>query len=302
MYNRQLDTFIRVADTGSFGKAAESLFISVPAVMQQINLLEQHCGFALFIRSNRGMKLTPAGQCFYDGARKLIALSDETLAQARRIANEADAVLRIGTSTLFKCRVLPELLPAFSRAHPHVKIEMIRIPNSPHSPATAVGDAYDLKEGTVSARLGGRFLPFGSTPICCAVNPRHPLAARARIAPEDLRGETLIMPDVGVSDEMDRFRALMLGLYPDIKILASSYYGEDTFMQCEVSSDVLITHAAYADIHPNLTTLPLDVDIAFPYGIMYALKPSPTVSLLIDVIEKELPNLAPKKWLRTRAF
>ena len=74
MYNHQLDAFIKVADLGSFGKAAESMYISSPAIIQQINLLERHCGFKLFNRSNRGVKLTPAGQSLYEDAKTLIRL------------------------------------------------------------------------------------------------------------------------------------------------------------------------------------------------------------------------------------
>ena len=48
MYNRQLDTFIQVADAGSFSKAAEALYISATAVMKQINLLEGHLEVQLF--------------------------------------------------------------------------------------------------------------------------------------------------------------------------------------------------------------------------------------------------------------
>ena len=58
MYNHQLDTFIKTADLGSFGKAGEALYISSTAVIQQINLLENLCGFKLFVRSNHGVKLT----------------------------------------------------------------------------------------------------------------------------------------------------------------------------------------------------------------------------------------------------
>ena len=49
MYNPQLETFIRVADAGSFNKAAEELFISPPAVIKQINLLEAQLGLTLFV-------------------------------------------------------------------------------------------------------------------------------------------------------------------------------------------------------------------------------------------------------------
>lgn len=54
MYNKQLDTFIQVADQGSFSKAAEVLYISPTAVLKQINLLENDLGFPLFVRTNRG--------------------------------------------------------------------------------------------------------------------------------------------------------------------------------------------------------------------------------------------------------
>jgi len=55
MYNHQLDTFIKTADPGSFGKAGEALYISSTAVIQQINLLENLCGFKLFVRSSHGV-------------------------------------------------------------------------------------------------------------------------------------------------------------------------------------------------------------------------------------------------------
>ena len=51
MYNHQLDTFIVVADSGSFNKAAEALLISPPAVIKQINLLEDSLGVRLFTRT-----------------------------------------------------------------------------------------------------------------------------------------------------------------------------------------------------------------------------------------------------------
>ena len=61
MYNPQLETFLRVADAGSFNKAAEELFITPPAVMKQITSLESNLDLKLFLRSPRGLKLTEAG-------------------------------------------------------------------------------------------------------------------------------------------------------------------------------------------------------------------------------------------------
>ena len=56
MYNPQLETFLCVAEVGSFNKAAERLYISPPAVIKQINLLEENLGVQLFERTHRGQK------------------------------------------------------------------------------------------------------------------------------------------------------------------------------------------------------------------------------------------------------
>lgn len=61
MYNPQLETFIVVAEVGSFNKAAEKLFISPPAVIKQINALERDLDVQLFRRTHRGLILTAAG-------------------------------------------------------------------------------------------------------------------------------------------------------------------------------------------------------------------------------------------------
>ena len=62
MYNHQLDTFIQVAELGSFSKAASSLYISPTAVIKQMNILESNLGITLFNRTHQGLTLTSAGQ------------------------------------------------------------------------------------------------------------------------------------------------------------------------------------------------------------------------------------------------
>ena len=58
MYNHMLDTFIAVADCGSFTKAAQRLFISPTAVMKQMNALESHLNLRLVERTPSGIRLT----------------------------------------------------------------------------------------------------------------------------------------------------------------------------------------------------------------------------------------------------
>ena len=72
MYNRHLKTFIQAADSGSFMKAAESLYVSATAVTKQINLLEEHLGLTLFKRSTQGLVLTDSGRLIYEETKKMI--------------------------------------------------------------------------------------------------------------------------------------------------------------------------------------------------------------------------------------
>ena len=69
MYNPQLETFLRVADAGSFNKAAEAVFVTPTAVIKQINLLEAELDVQLFERTHRGLTLTKAGTEYRRGGR-----------------------------------------------------------------------------------------------------------------------------------------------------------------------------------------------------------------------------------------
>ena len=84
MYNHQLDTFIKVADSGSFNKASEELYVSPNAVMKQINLLENSLGFDLFVRTHRGVQLTAAGESLYRDAKYLIQYAKDSVERAEK--------------------------------------------------------------------------------------------------------------------------------------------------------------------------------------------------------------------------
>ena len=83
MYNPQLETFLRVADAGSFNKAAEELFITPPAVIKQITSLESSLDVPLFIRSPRGLKLTEAGKSIYRDAQYIIQYCKDAVVRAK---------------------------------------------------------------------------------------------------------------------------------------------------------------------------------------------------------------------------
>ena len=133
MYNPQLETFIRVADAGSFNKAAEELFISPPAVIKQINLLEAQLGLTLFVRTHRGLKLTEAGKSLYQDAKYVIGYCRESVERARAAMQKEENVIRIGTSPMTPVQNMVDLWPKFQEYCPDIKFQMIPFENTPEN-------------------------------------------------------------------------------------------------------------------------------------------------------------------------
>ena len=290
MYNHQLDTFLKVAELGSFNKAAEALFISAPAIIQQINLLEESCGFKLFTRTNHGVSLTPAGKSLCEDTKTLIHFSEESLRKARSLAEASETTVRIGTSLLYKCRLLPDLWVKVNEQHPELKIEIVPMTQYQQRGTTfeELGNNFDLFEGIYgSSGWTGlcQFLELDRTPICCAVSKNHRLAHIKKLTMQDLNGEYLVMPIEGVSKELDAFRNHIHQKYPTIQIVDSRRYDIDTFTLCEVNSYGLITQPVYQDIHTNLVTIPLKTKSTLPYGLMYANEPTAAAQKFIDAVK-----------------
>ena len=291
MYNHQLDTFIKVAECGSFSKAASTLYITATAVIQQVNLLEDMCGFQLFRRSNRGVTLTPAGRSLYEDSQALIRFSDNILQKARLLAKSSETTVLIGTSLMYKCRLLPELCAKAGKQCPDLKFEIPPWDDSSTNQGGfyEFGITHDILEGifcTILWKGKYQFLELMRTPVCCAVAKDHRLAKKKLLTMEDLNGEYLLMPIREVSYELDAFRNDVLNHYPTTHIIDSPGYGLDTFTQCEMNPYVLITQPVYSDIHTNLVTIPLETNYTLPYGLIYSNNPTMATEKFIRVVNE----------------
>jgi DNA-binding transcriptional LysR family regulator len=83
---RLLRYYVTLAEELNYRRAAERLFIAQPSLSVQIRVLEKELGVRLFERSRRGVALSPAGAALLEGARDLLARSEELSAAARRLA------------------------------------------------------------------------------------------------------------------------------------------------------------------------------------------------------------------------
>ena len=119
----QLQTFIMIADTGSFTRAADEVHRTQSAVSMQMRRLEERIGKALFEKDGRTNKLTEEGERLLSYARRMIHLNRETLAafDDRRL----EGTIRIGTPDDYADRFLPEIMARFSRSNPRVELTVI---------------------------------------------------------------------------------------------------------------------------------------------------------------------------------
>jgi len=125
MYNPQLDTFLRVADAGSFNKAAEEVYITPTAVIKQINLLEESLGVKLFERTHRGLNLTRAGRSLYQDTKYIIQYCRDSVVRAKNAMQEDTNVIRIGTSPMTPAQLLMQLWPKIQVHCPDIKFQMV---------------------------------------------------------------------------------------------------------------------------------------------------------------------------------
>lgn len=117
--------FIRVADTGSFSKAAADLDIGQPTVSRRIQDLESQLGADLFLRTTRALSLTEAGEKFYIRARGILDDFERAEAEVRGLDNEPYGQIRITVPHSLSRVVIAPALASFMRRYPDLSIDVI---------------------------------------------------------------------------------------------------------------------------------------------------------------------------------
>ena len=112
---RQLRAFVAIADHGHYGRAADSVGLTQPAITQRIKALERELGTPLLTRSARGVNLTSAGQALIEHARRLLLIEDRAVRALHDHAKGVVGRLRISYLTLWDFGPRPD--PPWSRCH-----------------------------------------------------------------------------------------------------------------------------------------------------------------------------------------
>src|ERR687884_1129140 len=134
----QLRTFIAIAETGSFTRAADIVHKTQSAVSMQMKRLEERLNRPIFARDGRASKLTEDGERLLDYARRIIKLNVEALAAFDDA--ELTGRVRLGLPDDYADRYLPEILARFARAHPRAEVTVICEPTDMLLGRIASGD------------------------------------------------------------------------------------------------------------------------------------------------------------------
>lgn len=175
---RHLRYFVAVAEELHFGRAAERLSIAQPPLSQQIQQLEKELGFALFLRTQRRVELTPAGHLFLEESRAILSGLEHAVAAGRRVARGEVGWLGIGFVGTATYAFLPRVLSIFRERYPQVELVLRELVSARQAQALRDRRIHVGLARPAIAEEGIVCEPVVREPLVVALPEGHPLAAR----------------------------------------------------------------------------------------------------------------------------
>ena len=290
---RHLRYFVAVASHGSFNRAAGILHITQPPLSRQVKDLEEELGVPLLVRGSNTVKLTEAGELFYEEAREVLARADQAV---RRVRGEVrDEILRVGYAPSMIADIMSAVLARFKSAAPRVRIELADLSSREINELAGKGLLDLVVSPGISVTKG---IPGFQLTELRRVQPvlvlpeRHPLAKLKRIPVERLRN----LPLVGLAKEnypeyVHGVRGLLkpFGITPRFVSLVDD--GVSTlFAELEATQAAAVLVEGTADIMPRtLVTRPFSPKLASaPVMIgLPATRPSPHAEMFARILAEE---------------
>src|ERR1700750_2604353 len=175
---RHLRYFVAVAEMENVSRAAmQRLHVSQPSLSRQIRDLEEEMGVRLLERTAKSVKLTEPGRAFLDEARAILKSTEDAVGKVRAIAGKAETELHVGDCPLDTGPIMPELLRAYQKAMPKVKVKVHDWPVEKNIAGVRDGRlqlAIILPPLKAHALEELRFEPLFTGRICLAVSSDHP--------------------------------------------------------------------------------------------------------------------------------
>jgi DNA-binding transcriptional LysR family regulator len=285
MADRRLQVFYTVAKQLSFTKAAETLYMTQPAVTFQVKQLEEHFNTRLFERSHGRISLTPAGNLVMGYAERILAMSQEMEARVAELTGHVTGPLMIGASTTIAEYQLPSILGKFKARYPEVAARLM-VANS-ETIENKVAD-HSLDVGLIESTPHH---PTLKVHACCddelamICAPDNKLAKRISISPRELALQPYVQREMGsgtreVVDSYFREH----GINPDDLVTEMELGSPEAIkgaVQAGLGVAVLSASTVSKEIRlGELVAVPLDPPLRRPLSLVYA--PDKFRSKLLD--------------------
>lgn len=275
----------QVHKCGSFASAAEELFISRQALVEQISVLEKQIGFPLFTRSNRGVRLTPAGEIYLKYALQLAESYKSLLLKCKESSTGISAIT-FGLLPNLPSVTLPKICQEFKKLYPSVTFHFQDFPlsyyfNQFHNGGFDITSEYIMNYYHDEEELC--FLPLKKIPQHIGVLRESALAGKNSLSFSDLRGHALVMYKEGIGKAEDELRSYLVKNEPDIRIIDIESYDSSLITKCmlEDAAALLYTTKSY----PALCSIPATWDITIELGIGYHKNPPLEIQEFLSLAE-----------------
>lgn len=185
----QLRILKAIAAEGSFKRAADSLYVSQPAISLQIQNLERQLDVPLFDRAGRRAQLTEAGYLLLSYGEKVLSLCQETCLAIEDLQNLKGGTLVVGASQTTGTYLLPRMIGLFRQQYPNVAVQL-HVHSTRRTAWSVVNGQIDLAivGGEISVELAQslEIVPYARDELVLIVPVSHPFAQQEIIAQEDL--------------------------------------------------------------------------------------------------------------------
>ncbi len=222
---QSIQAFLAVSASGSFSRAAETLFLTQPAISKRIQVLEQELDIALFDRVGKSVRLTEAGRALLPSCKRIIEEIEESKRIVSNLRRTTSGVLHLATSHHVGLHRLPPVLRDYARRYPEVELKLAFMESEQACQHIINGD-IELAIVTLPDEKDSRLemIPVWHDPLCTVVSRQHALASEARVTIKALLKQPAILPSPGTYTRHLIDQAL--GLDASIPVLLETHYLE----------------------------------------------------------------------------
>lgn len=196
--DQHLQVFVTVAEKQNFSRAAESLYMTQPAVSQYIRILEENIGIRLLDRTNKYVNLNQAGEIVYHHAKEIIGLHTRMQHLVDDLTNKASGPLSIGASYTFGEYVLPHIIATMKAKYPDIQ-PVVHIGNTAEIAKEVLHHQLDIGivEGHFKNEKQLKTEILAEDEMVIIASPSHPLVQEKELPLKKLETENWILRESG---------------------------------------------------------------------------------------------------------